>query len=245
MILGINRKIRKQYPKMPYIWSQENVIAAIHAEALAGHELSYSRVEKRVPSLLRAAQRAFGSWAEAVGAAGYDYSAIRRYRKWNKEKVVERIRELSNSHEDLSWRNVSTKLDAPLAAAALHGGRFANWNEALEAAGLNPAEIMRYRKWSLDQVRNRLRELALAGEPLDRDSLAESVPSTLAAIYRIGDGLVAERNVVLDELLKEGHDLPYPQKFGDESEDRHKSDRVMEPVSEQLSACCAKANDVP
>jgi hypothetical protein len=215
---------------MPKVWTKDAVAAVIQAEAAAGHELSYSRVEKRVPSLLRAAQRAFGSWADAVEAAGFDYSAIRRYRKWNKEKVVKRILELSESSEDLSWRNVSTKLDPPLAAAALHAGRFACWNEALVAAGLNPEDIMRYHKWSLEQIRIRLRELALAGEPLDRDSLAESVPSTLAAIYRVGDGLVAERTVVLGELRKEGFKLPYPKEFGDESQDAVETDNESEPV---------------
>jgi len=215
---------------MPHIWTKDAVTAVIQAEAAAGHELSYSRVEKRVPSLLRAAQRAFGSWADAVEAAGFDYSAIRRYRQWNKEKVIKRILELRESSEDLSWRNVSTKLDPPLAAAALHAGRFTCWNEALIAAGLNPEDIMRYHKWSLEQVRIRLRELALAGEPLDRDSLAESVPSTLAAIYRVGDGLVAERTVVLGELRREGHKLPYPKEFGDESEDTQETIEESEPV---------------
>lgn len=215
---------------MPHIWSKETVIAAIQAEATAGHELSYSRVEKRVPSLLRAAQRAFGSWADAVDAAGFDYSAIRKYRKWNKAKVVKRIQELNKSSQDLSWRNVSTKLDPPLAAAALHAGRFTCWNEALMAAGLNPEDIMKYHKWSAEQVRNRLRELALAGAPLDRDSLAVSVPSTLAAVYRVGEGLVIERKTVLKQLKKEGYKLPYPHEFGDESDYDHNSETETDSI---------------
>ena len=205
---------------MPLIWTRDTVIAAIQAEAAGGQELSYSRVEKRVPSLLRAAQRAFGCWADAVEAAGFDYSEVRKYRKWNRERVIRRIMELHDKGEDLSWRNVSTKLDPPLAAAALHGNRFQSWNDALEDAGLKPEEIMRYRKWSTDTIRLKLRELALAGEPLDRDSLAVRVPSTLAAIYRVGEGLVVERRAVLKQLRREGIKLPYPEEFGDEREDR-------------------------
>ena len=208
---------------MPLIWTKEVVAAAIQAEAAAGHELSYSRVEKRVPSLLRAAQRAYGSWSEAVTAAGMDYAAICRYRKWNKEKVIQRILKLYNAGEDLSWRNV-TRIDPPLAAAALHANRFACWNEALSAAGLVPEDIMKYLKWSTEEIRDRLRELALAGEPLDRDSLAVSVPSTLAAIYRVGNGLVVERSMTLNQLRKEGYELPYPYEFGDEAE-RHQLTR--------------------
>jgi hypothetical protein len=175
------------------IWTPETVIAAIRAEAMAGHELSYLRTNRRVPSLLRAAERVFGSWGAAVNAAGFDYESIRRYRKWTRDEVLARIREWHAKGADLSWYNVSTRLDPSLAAAALHAGRFASWNEALSAAGLNPEEIMRYQRWTPERIREELALLSKQGAPLDRDSLAEIAPSLLAAIYRQGDGLVAER----------------------------------------------------
>ncbi|HAH86484.1 MAG TPA: hypothetical protein DCL60_03825 [Armatimonadetes bacterium] len=178
------------------IWTRETVIAAIRAEAQAGHDLSYLRVQERVPSLLRAAQRTFGSWRLAIEASGFDYNDIRRYKVWTREKVIERIRELYEKGEDLSWRNVSTKLDPALAAATLHAGRLASWQDALTAAGLDPEKIMRYKKWSSDRVKKELLDLAQKGISLDQDTLAVVSPALLAAIYRIGAGLVIERAII-------------------------------------------------
>lgn len=175
------------------IWTKEVVAASIRMEAEGGHDLSYSQIEKRVPALLRAAQRTFGSWSKAVAAAGLDYDSIRRYRKWTRDAVIERIQELHTNGMDLSWRNISTGKEAPLAAAALHAGRFHSWNDALIAAGLDPESIRRYRKWSRDTVRRELAKLAKDGISLDQDTLASVAPAVLAAVYRRGAGLVAER----------------------------------------------------
>jgi len=176
------------------IWTRDAIVAAIRGEAMAGHDLSYSRTEDRVPSLLRAAERTFGSWGAAVEAAGFDYESIRRYRKWTREKVIARIREWHAKGADLSWRCISEELDPSLAAATLHAGRFASWNDALIAAGFDPDVIMRYRRWTVSRVREELEELARRGLTLDQDTLAREAPSLLAAIYRVGNGLIVERS---------------------------------------------------
>lgn len=178
------------------IWTEETVIAAIRAEANAGHELSYMRTERRVPALVRAAERVFGSWGAAVHAAGFDYESIRRYRRWTRESVVAKIREWHAKGADLSWHYVSTELDPPLAAAALHAGRFSCWADALRAAGLNPDKVSKYRRWTLPKIHAELLHLKEQGIPLDRDTLSTEAAGLLAAVYRHGKGLVAERNAL-------------------------------------------------
>ena len=186
------------------VWTREGVIAAIRDEAKGGQELSYMRMEQRMPTLVRAAERMFGSWSNAVKAAGFDYDAIRRYQKWTRERVVARIKELHAKGADLSWRNVSTKLDPALAAASLQAGRFASWADALAAAGLDPEMVARYRRWSLPKIHEEMLRLSRQGVVLSRQTLSEEASGLLAALYRHGHGLVAERNALgrrpIDEI---------------------------------------------
>lgn len=184
-------------------WTESLVIEEIHAEARAGHDLCYTDSERRYPGLVRAAERIFGTWATAITAAGFDYNSIRRYRRWTRERVIERIRALHEAGADLSWRNVATSLDPPLAAAALRAGRFTSWTEALETAGLDPELIAHYRRWTLQDVQEKLFTLESLGVPLDRQNLLQHNAALLAAVYRIGGGLVGERNR-LQTLLTDG-----------------------------------------
>jgi hypothetical protein len=69
------------YPIGNRVWTEVTIVKAILAEADAGQELSYLCTSKRVPSLVRAVEGIFGTWAGAVQAAGFNYEAIRRYRK--------------------------------------------------------------------------------------------------------------------------------------------------------------------
>lgn len=193
------------------LWTRETVLAAIRAEARAGHDLSYTSTEKRVPSVVRAAERVFGTWGAAVNAAGFDYETIRRYRKWSRARVIARIRELHDQGEDLSWRNISLRVDPALAAAALHAARFSSWADALEAADLDPEVIARYRRWSLPMLREELLTLETEGVPLERKHLAEHHAALLAAVYRLGGGLVDERR-----MIKHAQHQDYRAQTGDE-----------------------------
>jgi phosphoribulokinase len=99
-------------------WTKESIAEEIRKMAQEGVDLSYSNVVIHHLPLMRAAMRYFGSWRDAVRAAGIDYDKVRKYRSWSRQRIIERIRELYEQGEDLSWRNVSTNLDPQLAAAA-------------------------------------------------------------------------------------------------------------------------------
>jgi hypothetical protein len=178
------------------LWTRDTITAAIRAEALHGHPLHYSSMQARVPSLLRAAERVFGSWSVAVEAAGFDYSLIRRYRVWSRARVIERILYWHERQADLSWRHLATKLDPSLAAAALHGNRFTSWADALRAAGLDPEKVARYRRWTLPLIAQELEIVARQGIPLDQESLMRWAPDLRAAIYRIDGGLALQRQAM-------------------------------------------------
>lgn len=180
-----------------------SVLQEIRLEYEAGIDISYSKIEKSNLSLLRRACKIFGNWETAITRAGIDYNKVRKYNKWTKELIIEKIKEHHKNGVDLSWYNISHITDQQLAAAALHGHRFKSWNDALIEAGLDPTTVSKYKRWTKKRIFNEIKEYALERKPLDRNSLNEKEPTLLAAIYRLGDGLVIER----DRVFKSG-ELP-------------------------------------
>ena len=123
------------------MWTKESIVAEILRRYETQQDLSYSAMSRESLSLLRAATRYCGSWREAIEFAGLSYEAIRKYRVWTNERILTRIRELNAQGEDLSWGNVSHRLDPPLAAAAVKWCHFGSWKAAIEAAGLDYEQI--------------------------------------------------------------------------------------------------------
>lgn len=154
-------------------WTRDEIAMEILGLYGAGEDLNYSTAAVAHPTLLRAATRHFGSWRSAIEFAGLDYNAIRRYRTWTRSRILSRIQALHGDGADLSWRNVSTRLDPQLAAAATKPSRFGSWRAAIEAAGLNYDEIRRYRDWDEERILQEVRELAADGRPLSSKDIQD------------------------------------------------------------------------
>jgi hypothetical protein len=165
-------------------WNKDAIAAEILRRYEAGQDLSYSGITKENLPLLRAATRYLGSWQTAIEYAGLNYEDIRRYRSWNKERIVERIRELYAKGEDLSWRHISLKLDPSLAAAATKKNHYGSWRAALEAAGLDYDDIRRYRDWSDEEVIRRVRDLYAQGSSLNAKTMERQYITLITAARR-------------------------------------------------------------
>src|SRR5512135_468671 len=137
----------------------------------SGEDLNYASIAQNHVALLRAATRYFGSWRSAVEYAGLNYEDIRKYKMWTRDRILERIRELHAQGEDLSWRHVSTKVDPQLAAAATKRKHFGSWRAAIESAGLNYADIRRYREWDERAIIDRVQALHAQGADLNAKSM--------------------------------------------------------------------------
>lgn len=152
-------------------WSKDSIGMEIRSMYESGENLNYSSVAQSNLSLLRAATRYFGTWEAAVNFAGLDYSQIRRYKSWTRDRIVERIRELNEQGVDLSWRNVCLNVDPQLAAAATKKSHFGSWREALEASGLDYDSIRRYREWDDERVLQMVREMHARGAGLNAKNM--------------------------------------------------------------------------
>ncbi|MGE5594310.1 MAG: helix-turn-helix domain-containing protein [Betaproteobacteria bacterium] len=151
----IKREAR-QGPKLPRdSWTKEMVIEGIRQAAREGQDLAAHRMQKWNSSLVATGQRLFGSWREALIAAGYAPDLIQRVHEWTNEEILERIRMLAANGADLSDRTASA-YDAGFQAAA--SKRFGSWAAALEAAGVSYDEVRRTAKWSRSKVLEAIRE---------------------------------------------------------------------------------------
>lgn len=169
-------------------WSKDAIAIEILRLYAAKEPLNYGDVQKSNLRLLRAATRYFGSWQAAVEFAGLDYEAIRRYKVWTQDRIVEQIQKYHREGKDLAWRHVSLELDPPLAAAAIRPNRFGSWKEALTAAGLDYEEIRRHRAWDPDQILAEIRRLHEEGASLRVSDAAVEHPSLVAAARRHFEG---------------------------------------------------------
>lgn len=165
-------------------WSKDNIGFEIRRMYEAGENLNYAAIAQEQVALLRAATRYFGSWRAAVEYAGLNYDDIRRYKSWNRDRILERIQELHSKGEDLSWRHVSTQVDPQLAAAATKRKHFGSWRNAVTAAGLDYGQIRRYREWDAETITRKVRELHEQGIDLNAKNMEEYDITLITAARR-------------------------------------------------------------
>jgi hypothetical protein len=124
-------------------WTRQRIIDRIRELHAQDADLSWRNVCINIdPQLAAAATKKshFGSWREALEAAGLDYDAIRRYREWDDDRILTLVREHAKQGHSLNAKTVQQQ-DITLITAARR--RFDSWHEALSAAGLDYRQIVR------------------------------------------------------------------------------------------------------
>lgn len=118
-------------------WTRERIIERIKELHASGVDLSWRNVSINVdPQLAAAATKKshFGSWRDALEAAGLEYDSIRKYREWDDERILRMVREMHERGMGLNAKNMEQE-DITLITAARR--RFESWHHALVAAGLD------------------------------------------------------------------------------------------------------------
>lgn len=158
-------------------WTKEGILEAIRRRYAEGKSLAPAAVRREDSRLFAAARskRHFGSWSKALEAAGVDYTPIKGVRRWNREKIVQTIRELYAQGVDLRWSNID-RVNPSLYRAARLPQNFGSWRNALQAAGLRVEEFAPITRWTKERILEEIRRLHHAGHDLSLESMRKRNP---------------------------------------------------------------------
>ena len=176
-------------------WTRQAIVELIKAAHRAGQDLHWSAVTKRRDELGKAAfaslqPRLFGSWDEALQAAGLDADAINRYRKWDKERVVGSIKVRWRDRQPLNSGTLQRQDPGLHAAAVRH---FGSYDDALRAAKLDPEKVRERRSWDRDAVIKGLKAARRAGGHLSDSAVRREQPALYGAAVRLFGSFTAAR----------------------------------------------------
>lgn len=150
----------------------------------AGESLSTRNISRLGYSgMVTAAYRPelFGSWREAVRAAGLDPQEVfRRRRKWTRERILSRIRQLHAAGCDISYAAARRKQQY-LVVAASSPRFFGSWKAAVEAAGIDYTTVSKRKRWSRERIIEQIREIGRESSRLRLTDVRRSHSALAAA----------------------------------------------------------------
>jgi hypothetical protein len=115
-------------------WSRDRIVEQVRELAAAGEPLYVSAAEIEHGGLVGAAAVYFGSWRQAIEAAGLDYKKIKRQKDWSRAEITSEIRRMRAQGLDLSTTIAVRGEYRNLHAAAVR--YFGSWAAAMKAAKL-------------------------------------------------------------------------------------------------------------
>jgi hypothetical protein len=127
-------KVRRQE-----VWSKRRIRRELQALHRKGEDLSYNVFERNHRKLFHAAVYHFGAWQNALSSIGVDYEKIRKLKRWSRQKVRDRIRNLSKKGVDLSYRAMFRQGRGAVVSMGLF--YYGAWAAAVESAGLDYGSI--------------------------------------------------------------------------------------------------------
>ncbi len=168
------------------VWTKEKLIAEIQRLHKEGIDLSPTAIQQTDSALFSSARSRshFGSWRAAIEAAGLDYDDLKRVKqRWNREEILQRIREMHGQGHDLLDPKFKIKNRSLYLAACAHR-YFGSWRRAVSAAGLDHEEMRESRVWTRTRILRTIQELSDEGRPLGWAYIEEHEPGIYRAARR-------------------------------------------------------------
>jgi hypothetical protein len=148
--------------------------------------LNYHHYVVNYPDVHAAGVRIYGSWKGVIEACGIDYSTVRIYRKWSKEKIIEEIKKRYADGEPIS-SNYAQKNYKPLYMAVVK--RFKGWREAVILAGIDYDKVRLRRSMTPAQIKKEILALHKKGVSLAYTNMRANYQYLMAAgMKKLGDG---------------------------------------------------------
>jgi hypothetical protein len=149
-------------------WTREKIIREILRREAAGQPLDVGRRDPVECSLYQAAARVFGSWRNAVMAAGISSDKARAHDPWPPSRVLKGIKSLARRKTPVTPRELRRQYRCLVAAAQRC---FGSWPKAVVAAGIDPDRFRRAGTWTRERIVEAILKRALHGQPLNSHSI--------------------------------------------------------------------------
>lgn len=165
-------------------WTKAKIIKEIRKLYENGEDLSWRNISMGEHSSLAHAaikKYRFGNWENALWAVGIDYSKVRRYREWNKEKIKEEILNLYEEGMPVNAKSVQKVYPALYHASR---NRFASWKEAVEYAGLDYNKVALRRGRKPGEILEEIKKIKERGESLSDTYVRRHYPAIHASACR-------------------------------------------------------------
>jgi hypothetical protein len=143
-------------------WTREEIICRILDLDAKGYPLTVGKPGVS-PALYQAGSRIFGSWRNALQAAGLSPDRGARAERWPPAKILMVIRNLSQRRRPLRKKELEERFGSMVSAARRI---FGSWSKAILASGVDPAKLRRIVPWTRERVLETLLTRALRNQPV-------------------------------------------------------------------------------
>ena len=167
-------------------YTDEKIAHMIAQLRQSGADLSDPGARKAAPKLYAAALGRYGTWYDALEAAGINAEEYRRQvikGYWTEHRILDMVKSLGASGEDLSYTHIESEKGDLLSAAMK---RFGSWENAVKKAGFDYDSFRKqHKQYTKVELLEFLRSLRARGAALDWTSVKKIDESKAMVINRL------------------------------------------------------------
>lgn len=149
--------------RMPRKWSVQKAREWVRAREARGLPITAGHVPTGLHG--RVCRATPGGWTAFLESLGIRYPGVKK-RRWTDADVLAEVRRMKRRGRPLNARAVRDAGGEALVQQARK--RFGSWDQALRAAGFDPARMRLARRWSRESVFEAIRRWHAAGRSLER-----------------------------------------------------------------------------